>query len=64
MLIKSGGKRSLETQFTDYINIKDIIFEFFASDTSVQNKHIERKKSILLIKERTLRFKINLLIYL
>ena len=64
MFVKSNEKRSLKTQFTDYISIKDIIYEFFASDTFAQNEHIERKNDILLTKERTLRFKVNLLIYL
>ena len=64
MFIKSDEKRFLKTQFIDYINIKNIIYEFSASDTSVQNEHIERKNDILLTKERTLRLKINLLIYL
>ena len=64
MFVKSNGKRSLKTQFINYINIKNIIYEFFASDTSAQNEHIKRKRGILLIKERALRLKVNLLIYL
>ena len=64
MFIRSNGNQSLETQFTDYISIKDIIYESFASDTSAQNKHIERKRGILLTKERVLRLEVNLSIYL
>ena len=64
MFVKSNEKRFLKTQFIDCTNIKNIIFEFFALNTLAQNKYIERKKDILLIKERTLRFKINLSIYL
>ena len=64
MFVKSNEKQSLITQFTDYINIKNIIYESFASDTFAQNEHIKRKKNILLTKEKALRFEINLLIYL
>ena len=64
MFIKLNEKRSLKTQFINYTNIKDIIYEFFASNTSAQNDYIERKKNILLTKEKTLRLKINLSIYL
>ena len=64
MFVKSNEKRSLKTQFTDYTNIKDIIFKSFASNTSAQNEHIERKRDILLIKERALRLKAHLSIYL
>ena len=35
MFIKSNEKRSLKTQFTDYINIKDIIYKLFASNTFI-----------------------------
>ena len=64
MFIKSNKEQSLRTQFTDYTNIKDIIFKSFASNTFTQNEHIKRKKDILLTKERTLWFEINLSIYL
>ena len=64
IFIKSDEKRSLKTQFTNYTSIKDIIYEFSASNTFAQNEHIERKKSILLIKEKALRLEINLSIYL
>ena len=35
MFIKLNGKRFLKTQFIDYTSIKDIIYEFFASDTFI-----------------------------
>ena len=63
MFIKSNGERSLEEKFANFITEKNIIFEFFVSDTSAQNDHIERKKSILLAKERAMRIQADLLFY-
>ena len=45
MFIRSNEKQSLKTQFTDYINIKNIIYESFASNTPAQNEHIEKKRT-------------------
>ena len=54
MFVKSNEERSLKTQFTDFINIKDIIYESSTLDTSAQNKYIKKKEGILLTKERAL----------
>ena len=41
IFVKSDKKRALEKKFANFIMKKDIIFETFTSDTSVQNDHIE-----------------------
>ena len=55
MFVKSNEKRCLEKKFANFITKKNIIFETFVSDTSVQNDHIEQKKDILLAKRRMMR---------
>ena len=52
MFVKSDKKRSFKKKFANFITEKDIIFETSASDTSAQNDYIERKRNILLAKER------------
>ena len=64
MFVRSDEKRSLETQWNNYINEKNIIFESSASNTFTQNEHIERKKDVLLTKAKIMKIKVNLLIYL
>ena len=64
MFIKLDGERSLEEKFTNFITEKDIIFELSASNTSAQNDYIERKKDILLAKERAMRIQADLSVYL
>ena len=64
MFIRSDEKRSLKTQWNNYINEKDIIFEFSASNTSAQNEHIERKKDVLLTKAKVMKIKVSLSTYL
>ena len=64
MFIKLNEKRSLEEKFATFITEKNIIFEFFASNTSIQNNYIEWKKSILLVKRRTMKIQIDLSVYL
>ena len=64
MFVRSDEERSLETQWNNYINEKDITFESSALDTLAQNEHIERKKDVLLTKARVMKIKADLSIYL
>ena len=64
MFIRSDGERSLEEKFTNFIMKKSITFVSFASDTPAQNDYIERKRDILLAKERTMRIQADLSVYL
>ena len=64
MFIRSDGERSLKEKFANFIMEKNIIVKFSASDTSAQNDYIERKKNILLTKEKAMRIQVNLSIYL
>ena len=64
MFVKLNEERSLKTQWNNYINEKDIIFESFALNTLAQNKHIKRKKDVLLTKAKVMKIKIDLSIYL
>ena len=64
MFSRSNEKQSLEKKFANFITGENIIFEFSVSDTSVQNNHIEWKRSILLPKGRPMRIQVDLSIYL
>ena len=64
MFIKLNEERSQKEKFINSITKENIIFEIFVSDTSAQNNHIERKKNILLTKEKTMRIYVDLSIYL
>ena len=55
IFIRSDEKRSLKKKFANFIGEKNIIFESFTLNTSVQNDHIEWKRNILLVKERAMK---------
>jgi peptidase E len=64
MFIRSDEKKSLGTDFKNFLVEKRISFEPFASDSSEQNDHFERKGEILTMKARAMRINAGLLNHL
>jgi hypothetical protein len=64
MFIRSDEEKFLEADFKDFLVEKRISFEPFASDSSKQNDHFERKDEILVIKARVMRIDADLFNYL
>jgi hypothetical protein len=53
--IRSDEKKSLRSDFRNFLIEKEISFEPFAPDSSKQNGHSERKEEILAMKARAMR---------
>jgi hypothetical protein len=64
VFIRSDEKKSLKSDFRNFLIEKKISFESFASNSSKQNDHSERKKEILAMKTRVMRIDARLLMHI
>jgi hypothetical protein len=64
IFIRLNKEKFLEDEFNDFFIERRISFESFASDSSKQNDHFEKKKKVLVMKTRAMRIDVEFSTYL